>query len=60
MAMIDYGTILVRDGIIQNRDKMFMEETDLGCDIWEQVDSGDEINYKKRAVGKPYDIKIAE
>jgi hypothetical protein len=33
MAMIDYGTILVRDGIIQNRDQMFMEKTDLGCDI---------------------------
>ena len=33
MAAIDYGTILVRDGIIQNRDRMFMEKTDLGCDI---------------------------
>ena len=33
MAMIDYGTILVRDGIIQNRDQMLMEKTDLGCDI---------------------------
>jgi hypothetical protein len=33
MAMLDYGTILVRDGIIQNRDQMFMEKTDLGCDI---------------------------
>jgi hypothetical protein len=33
MAMIDYGTILVRDGLIQNRDQMFMEKTDLGCDI---------------------------
>lgn len=50
MAMLDYGTILVRDGIIQNRDQMFMEK----------AASGDEINYKKRAVGKPYDIKIAE
>ena len=60
MAMLDYGTILVRDGIIQNRDQIFMEKTDLGCDIWEKAASGDEINYKKRAVGKPYDIQIAE
>lgn len=33
---------------------------EIPCDIWEKAESGDEINYKKRAVGKPYDIKIAE
>lgn len=33
---------------------------EISCDIWEKAASGDEINYKKRAVGKPYDIKIAE
>lgn len=33
---------------------------EIPCDIWEKVTSGDEINYKQKAVGKPYDIKIAE
>lgn len=30
MAMIDYGTILVRDGVIVNKGKMFMDESDTG------------------------------
>lgn len=38
MATIDYGTILVRDGIIQNRDQRFMEKSDLGCDIPDKLE----------------------
>ena len=33
---------------------------EIPCDVWERAAFGDEINYKQRAVGKPYDIKIAE
>lgn len=33
---------------------------EIPCNIWERVSSGDELNYKQRAVGKPYDIQIAE
>lgn len=38
MATIDYGAIVVRDGKFVNRDVMFMEKTDLGCDLPECED----------------------
>lgn len=33
MAMIDYGSLLVRNGKLMNLGEMFMEKTDRGCDI---------------------------
>ena len=54
MAMIDYGTIVVRNGVIQNAGEMFMKISDRGCDIPETIEAVDSSDKKDFGVSGEY------
>lgn len=47
-------------GQLVNSNDTELKYVEISSDVWEVLKVGDELNYKKRAVGSPYDISIAQ
>ena len=47
-------------GVLENSKSTDLVSLEISKDLWDDLTTMDQINYKKRKLGKPYDIEIAQ